>query len=181
MSLRLISLTRRFGDQLALDGVSVHVRKGDCYGFIGHNGAGKTTAMRVALGLARADKGRVLVDGFDAAEHPTEARARMGGLIEVPGFHGTLDGAGNLGLLARLGGMSRGAARSEAQRLLEKRRSALAAIDEKRRRHAVLHGLDAWRDRVEELVSVTVAYQSAARELLSALTELARAGQRVER
>lgn len=138
MSLRLISLTRRFGDQLALDGVSVHVRKGDCYGFIGHNGAGKTTAMRVALGLARADSGQVLVDGFDAAEHPTEARARMGGLIEVPGFHGTLDGASNLGLLARLGGMSRGAARSEAQRLLEV--VGLEAVGPKAV-HAYSHGM----------------------------------------
>jgi len=119
MSLRLISLTRRFGRQLALDGVSVHVRRGDCYGFIGHNGAGKTTAMRVALGLSRPDSGRVLVEGFDAAAHPREARARMGGLIEVPGFHGALDGATNLALLGRLGGLGRSPARAEAGRLLE--------------------------------------------------------------
>ena len=119
MSLRLISITRRYGAQLALDGVTAHVRRGDCYGFIGHNGAGKTTAMRVALGLSRATSGTVLVDGFDAVANPREARARMGGLIEVPGFHGALDGATNLMLLARLGGLSRGEARAEAGRLLE--------------------------------------------------------------
>jgi ABC-2 type transport system ATP-binding protein len=66
MGLQLVSVTRRFGEQLALDSVSIHVRPGDCYGFIGHNGAGKTTAMRIALGLQRADSGRVIVDGFDA-------------------------------------------------------------------------------------------------------------------
>jgi len=119
MSLQLLSLTRRFGAQLALDGVSVHVRKGDCYGFIGHNGAGKTTAMRIALGLQFADAGRVIVDGFDASTHPREARARMGGLIEVPGFHPGFDAARNLVWLAQLQGMSRADARREAARSIE--------------------------------------------------------------
>jgi ABC-type multidrug transport system ATPase subunit len=118
MALRLVSVTRRFGSHLALDAVSLHVRRGDCYGFLGHNGAGKTTSMRVALGLERADGGRVLVDGFDAAEHPREARARMGGLIETPGFHGHLSGAENLVLLARVQGLAKGDARAEAARLL---------------------------------------------------------------
>jgi ABC-2 type transport system ATP-binding protein len=120
MSLQLISVSRRFGDQLALDSVSLHVRAGDCYGFIGHNGAGKTTAMRVALGLALPDAGRVLVDGFDAREHPREARARMGGLIEAPGFHPSLDATANLVLLARLQGMSSADARAEARKALER-------------------------------------------------------------
>ncbi len=119
MALQLESVTRRYGEQLALDSVSVHVRDGDCYGFIGHNGAGKTTAMRIALGLQRPDSGRVWVDGFDAARHPSEARARLGGLIETPGFHPQLDGAANLCLLARLQGLSKQAAALEARRLLE--------------------------------------------------------------
>src|SRR5262245_12183043 len=119
MTLRLDSVTRRFGAHVALDAVSLHVRRGDCYGFLGHNGAGKTTAMRIALGLDRPQRGRVLVDGFDARDHPREARARMGGLIEQPGFHGHLSGTTNLVLLARLSAMDRGAARTEASRLLE--------------------------------------------------------------
>ncbi len=119
MSLHLLSVTRRFGAQLALDSVSIHVRPGDCYGFIGHNGSGKTTAMRIALGLQRADSGQVFVDGFDALAHPREARARMGALIEQPGFHGHLDGATNLRLLGRLAGLSRERTRVETERLLE--------------------------------------------------------------
>ena len=118
MALRLVSVTRRFGGHAALDAVSLHVRRGDCYGFLGHNGAGKTTSMRIALGLERADSGRVIVDGFDAAAHPREARARMGGLIETPGFHGHLSGSANLVLLARLQGLARDEARAEAARLL---------------------------------------------------------------
>jgi ABC-type multidrug transport system ATPase subunit len=119
MGLQLVSVTRRFGEQLALDSVSIHVRPGDCYGFIGHNGAGKTTAMRIALGLQRADSGRVIVDGFDAREYPREARARMGGLIETPGFQPALDASANLTLLARLQGLSTQAARAEVARLLD--------------------------------------------------------------
>lgn len=119
MALRLETLTRRFGDHLALDAVSLHVRPGDCYGFLGHNGAGKTTSMRIALGLEQAESGRVIVDGFDAAAFPREARARMGGLIETPGFHGHLSGVANLVLLARLQGFDGAAARSESQRLVE--------------------------------------------------------------
>lgn len=119
MSLVLHRVTRVFGSQRALDGVSLHVQRGDCYGFIGHNGAGKTTAMRIVLGLQRASSGTVVLDGFDAARYPREARARLGGLIEVPGFHGALSGAENLVLMGRLGGMERGAARAEAGRLLE--------------------------------------------------------------
>ncbi len=119
MSIRLLSVTRRFGAQLALDDVSLHVRRGDCYGFIGHNGAGKTTAMRIVLGLQRPSRGAVQIDGFDSRAYPREARARTGGLIEVPGFHGQLDGATNLRLCAGLQGLTPAVGRAEAGRLLE--------------------------------------------------------------
>lgn len=89
-----------------------------------NNGAGKTTALRIALGLIRPDRvhgerGRVVVDGFDAAEFPREARARQGGLIERPGFHPWMSGRANLILLARLDGLDRRMARTESDRLLE--------------------------------------------------------------
>lgn len=120
MSLRLVAVTKRYGAQIALDRVSLDVRAGEIYGFIGHNGAGKTTAMRIALGLVRPDSGTVLVDGFDAAAHPREARARMGGLIETPGFHGAWSGTRNLEALARLQGLARDDARREAARWFDR-------------------------------------------------------------
>ena len=129
MPLELRSVSRRFGTQLALDRLSLHVRDGDCYGFIGHNGAGKTTAMRIALGLQRPDEGAVVVDGFDAARHPREARARMGALIETPGFQPGWSGARNLAELARLQGFSRAEARAEAGRWID--RVGLAGAGEK--------------------------------------------------
>ncbi len=138
MSLRLVGVTKRYGAQAALDRVSIHVRAGDIYGFIGHNGSGKTTAMRVALGLIRANEGRVLVDGFDAARHPREARARMGALIESPGFHGGWSGARNLAELARVQGFSRRDAEHEARALLD--RVGLSHAADKAA-HAYSHGM----------------------------------------
>ncbi len=119
MSLLLEELTHGYGDRKVLDRVTLQVRDGDCYGFLGHNGAGKTTALRIALGLIRPTAGRVLVDGIDGRENSLEARARLSGLVEVPGFHGHLSGRRNLLLLARLQGLSRGDARTEASRVLD--------------------------------------------------------------
>ncbi|MEM7309413.1 MAG: ABC transporter ATP-binding protein [Planctomycetota bacterium] len=122
MALQLISLHHRYPGRStpALDGVSLRVEPGDCYGFIGHNGAGKTTAMRLALGLTPLQRGAVRVDGFDAGRYPREARARMGGLIETPGFHAALSGRANLELRARAGGAVRRDARTDAERVLER-------------------------------------------------------------
>ena len=120
MALRLLDVHHAYGGRPALRGVSLHLAPGDCYGFIGHNGAGKTTAMRIALGLVRPDRGRVLVDGFDAQLYPREARARLGGLIESPGFHAALSGRANLELLAGAGGLGRAAARRAAEEALER-------------------------------------------------------------
>lgn len=119
MSLLLVDVDHSYGRRTSLSGVCMQVEPGDCYGFIGHNGAGKTTTMRIALGLDRPTKGRVYVDGFAIDEHPLEARARMGGMIEVTGFHTWASGRENLVELARLQGLSGRDARAEAVRCLE--------------------------------------------------------------
>ena len=118
MSLILDSVTYRIRSQVLLDSVSMAARKGEIYGFLGHNGAGKTTALRIALGLLRPRSGKVFIDGVDAARHPREARARSGGMIEVPGFHAELSGFENLRMLSRLRGRSAREARAEARQVL---------------------------------------------------------------
>ena len=114
MALRLTDVTHRYGRTTALEGVSLHVREGECYGFLGHNGAGKTTAMRVALGLVRPRSGTVHVFGRSLSSAPRRARALSAGLIERPGFHDSLSAERNLRLLARLGGASRREAARDA-------------------------------------------------------------------
>ena len=101
-------LTKRYGDRLAVDRVSMTVRRGEVYGFLGPNGAGKTTTLRMVLGLVRPTAGSVRILG-EAAGSPS-VTARVGALIEGPGFYPSLSGRDNLRVLARYRGLPESAA-----------------------------------------------------------------------
>ena len=62
-TLTIDSVSKRYGDKIALDNLSFDVRPGELFGFVGSNGAGKTTTMRIALGVLSADSGQVLLGG----------------------------------------------------------------------------------------------------------------------
>lgn len=81
---------KRFGAQRVLDGVALRVERGSAYGLVGRNGAGKTTFIRVLLGLLRADQGVVNVGGFDPWQHQPRMYRRMGVVLEHDGFWGSL-------------------------------------------------------------------------------------------
>ena len=70
MSLEITNLHKRFGETVALDGISFSVEPGQVFGFLGANGAGKTTTMRIALDIIRADEGTVTWGGRDSTEVP---------------------------------------------------------------------------------------------------------------
>ena len=80
-----IGLTKSFGSKLALNNVDIHVRKGDIYGFIGRNGAGKTTAMKLMLGTLRANSGEIKL--FGTNKNLDKSRMKIGSLIESPGLY----------------------------------------------------------------------------------------------
>jgi len=113
--LELLDLHRRFSDVVALDGVSFAVPEGRIVGFVGRNGAGKTTAMRIALGVLDADEGEVRWRG---APVDTAARRRFGYMPEERGLYPKMRVLEQLVYLARLRGMVKGDARASAQRLL---------------------------------------------------------------
>jgi len=92
-------LTKRYGDLVAVDQVTLTVRPGEIYGFLGPNGAGKTTTLRMLLGLVRASSGDVRLLG-SAPGSPGHLE-RVGALIEGPGFWPYLSGRDNLKVLAR--------------------------------------------------------------------------------
>jgi ABC-type multidrug transport system ATPase subunit len=96
-------LTKRYGGgdsaRLAVDGVSMTVRRGEVYGFLGPNGAGKTTTLRMMLGLIGPTSGTATVLGHPAGG--AEVTARVGALIEGPGFYPYLSGRDNLLVLAK--------------------------------------------------------------------------------
>lgn len=98
-------LTKRYGDQLAVDGLSFTVPNGSIAGLIGPNGAGKTTLMAMLLGLVRPTRGSGTVLG-QPVERPGSYLARVGASIEQPAFHPAVSGIDNLRALALLGGRS---------------------------------------------------------------------------
>lgn len=82
--LKFESITKRFGKQHALNGVSLEIPSGVVFALLGENGAGKTTALRIALGLETADRGKAHVLGLDSREQGQEVRRRVGYLPERP-------------------------------------------------------------------------------------------------
>jgi ABC-2 type transport system ATP-binding protein len=96
-------LTKRYGDRVAVDTVTMTVRRGEVYGFLGPNGAGKTTTLRMSLGLVHPTSGSASVLGRPAGDAGTVAR--IGALIEGPGFYPYLSGRANLQVLARYRGL----------------------------------------------------------------------------
>jgi ABC-type multidrug transport system ATPase subunit len=93
-------LTKRFGENIAVNDVELLVPRGCAFGYLGPNGAGKTTLIRVLLGLTDADAGTMSLLGHAVPRHRDEALARVGAIVDEPRFHGHLTGRQNLQILA---------------------------------------------------------------------------------
>ena len=78
------NLTKKYGDQLAVNNISFKVEKGEILGFLGPNGAGKSTTMNMLTGYISSTSGQVLIDGVDILEEPKKAKANIGYLPEIP-------------------------------------------------------------------------------------------------
>lgn len=104
-AIELRGLSKRFGDTLALDHVDLVVRPGVVFGFLGRNGAGKTTALRILAGLARPTGGTAHVLGHDVARARDAVRARIGFLPDVPGFYPWMTAREYLEFAGRLFGL----------------------------------------------------------------------------
>jgi ABC-type multidrug transport system ATPase subunit len=96
LSIETKGLTKRFGEQLAVDGVDLAVPKGAVFGFLGPNGSGKTTTIRLLLGLAAATGGTARVLGEEMPRKLNDVLPRVGALVEGPAFYPFLSGAANL-------------------------------------------------------------------------------------
>jgi ABC-2 type transport system ATP-binding protein len=104
--IELHGLTKRYGERLAVDDVTVTVRPGVVTGFLGPNGAGKSTTMRLVLGLDRPDAGTALVNGKPYAEHRDPLR-QVGALLEARALHPGRTARAHLQALAATAGLPR--------------------------------------------------------------------------
>jgi ABC-2 type transport system ATP-binding protein len=115
-------LVRRFGERVAVDGLTVDVARGEIFGFLGPNGAGKSTTFHLLTGLLAPDAGRVLIDGREAPPTDGRVRQRLGVVFQDPSLDDKLTARENLALGAALYGLGgkRAAARiDELLRLVE--------------------------------------------------------------
>jgi ABC-2 type transport system ATP-binding protein len=94
------SLSKRFGDRVAVDDVDLRVPRGSAFGYLGPNGAGKTTLIRMLLGLTGATSGTMHLLGRPVPAERSAALARVGAIVEEPRFHGHLTGRENLTVIA---------------------------------------------------------------------------------
>jgi ABC-2 type transport system ATP-binding protein len=99
-------LTKQYGHQKAVDHVDVHIRKGAIYGFIGRNGAGKTTFLKMIGGLAEPTDGEIELFGYSGKDLK-KVRSRVGCLIETPGLYGNMSAKENLEIKCRLTGIKK--------------------------------------------------------------------------
>lgn len=97
-------MTKAYGDQTVVRKVNLHVKRGRIYGLLGRNGAGKTTIMKMLLGLTRVTSGEVKIFGSSMKGREKQVYPRIGALIETPGFYPNLTGTENLEIFAMLRG-----------------------------------------------------------------------------
>lgn len=114
----VVSLSRRFGELKAVDDLSFQVPEGEVYGFLGQNGAGKSTTIRMLLTLVRPTSGSIRLFGKDLFNHRSVILRQVGAMIEKPDLYLYLTAIENLAIMAKLSGVRR--SRSELLLQLEK-------------------------------------------------------------
>lgn len=101
------NLTKKYSDQVVVNNVNLHIEHGKIYGLLGRNGAGKTTIMKMILGLTSVTSGEITVFGQKLKGNEKNIYHRIGAIIETPGFYPNLTGTENLKIFAKLRGMTR--------------------------------------------------------------------------
>lgn len=98
------NLTKKFGENIAVDSINMKIEKGKIYGLLGKNGAGKTTTMCMLLNLSNSNSGEIFLFGKNVKKSSNRIYSRIGSIIETPGFYENLTGEENLKALSKLRG-----------------------------------------------------------------------------
>lgn len=118
-AITLKGLTKVYGPNRALDGLSLTVQEGSVYGFLGPNGAGKTTTLRILTGLARPTSGSAQVFGNDVTHASAAVRSDLGYLPDVPGYYPWMTAEEFLTFSGRLFGIEAGVLRERVASLID--------------------------------------------------------------
>ena len=105
--LKITELTKKFGNNAAVDSLTLHIARGEVYGFIGHNGAGKTTTLRSVAGIQSFDSGTILIDGDDITKDPIGCKRKMAYIPDNPDLYDFMSGAQYLNFVSDIYGLGR--------------------------------------------------------------------------
>ena len=105
--LKIEHLTKKYGEKTAVDDLSLTIEKGEIYGFIGHNGAGKTTMIKAVAGILAFDDGDIKIDGISVKEQPTECKRRIAYIPDNPDLYEFMTGIAYLNFVADIFGVSK--------------------------------------------------------------------------
>ncbi|MBK9035664.1 MAG: ABC transporter ATP-binding protein [Myxococcales bacterium] len=117
-AIEAVDLTRRFGAFTAVDAINLTVAPGEIFGFLGANGAGKTTAMRIFCGLLEPTSGRATVAGFDAMTQAEQIKQRIGYMSQKFSLYGKLTVRQNIRFFAGIYGLSRAQVRAKTAEIV---------------------------------------------------------------
>lgn len=112
-------LTKRFGNFTAVDHIDFKVKKGEIFGFLGANGAGKTTAMKMLIGISRPTEGEAEVAGFDVATRPEKIKENIGYMSQHFALYDDLTVKENIRFFGGIYGLSRKRIREKTAELIE--------------------------------------------------------------
>lgn len=118
-TIRVMNLTKHYGELLAVDHISFKVKRGEIFGFLGPNGAGKTTTIRMLTGLLTPDSGDVFIDGLDIRKNPIKAKMKFGVIPEKGNTYVDLTARQNIILAGKYYGVSRKELREKTDSLLD--------------------------------------------------------------
>lgn len=105
--LKISNLTKIYGEKKAVDNLSLHIKAGEMYAFIGHNGAGKTTTIKSVCGLLNFDEGEILIDGISIKENPIECKRKIAYIPDNPDLYEFMSGIKYLNFIADIYGVSK--------------------------------------------------------------------------
>ncbi len=105
--LKIQGLTKVYGTKKAVDNLSLHIKAGEMYAFIGHNGAGKTTTIKSVCGLLNFDDGEILIDGVSIKENPIECKKKIAYLPDNPDLYEFMTGIKYLNFVADIYGVKK--------------------------------------------------------------------------
>ena len=146
--IEVAGLTKKFGDFIAVDRISFHVKKGEIFGFLGANGAGKTTAMRMLTGLSIPSSGRGFVAGYDVLTQSENIKGRIGYMSQKFSLYNDLTVRENIRFYWGIYGVAR-------KRIQEKTEFILSELELEKAGHSLVEALPlGWKQRLAFAISM---------------------------